>query len=78
MARKYVRDLNELVGTMHSDSSHLCRFDASYVEWSLRADEPSGVDPAYFACLRGALGLTESETLDLVRAFYFGEGPYPQ
>lgn len=77
MFRKNVWDINELVRAMHTGSTRPCRFDASYVKWSLQADEPDGVDPAYFACLRGALWLTEFEALDLIRAFYFGEGPYP-
>lgn len=77
MARRNLRDLDQLVEAMRFDELCLCTFDTSYVRWSFRADERAEVDRAYFACLRSALGLTESETLDLIRAFYFGDRPYP-
>ncbi len=77
MARRNLRDLDELVEAMRLNDLYPCLFDTSYVRWSFRADEHAGVDRAYFACLRGALGITESETLDLIRAFYFGDRPYP-
>ena len=79
MARRNLGSLEELVGAMRSNGPYPCSFDASYVRWSFLVNEPAEVEVerSYFACLRGALGLTESEALDLIRTFYFGEGPYP-
>ena len=77
MVRRGIEGLEDLAEAMRREGSRPCPFDASYVERTFRAGERTGPDGSYFACLRGALGLTEGETLDLVRAFYFGEGPYP-
>lgn len=74
MARRNLRDLDELVGAVRLNGLYPCPFDAAYVRWSFRRDEGvvKVVDRSYFACLRGALGLTESETFEIIRAYYLG------